>query len=184
MVENIVRFTSEDKSTFPYWFAHWAAFQMTALNMKCWKFKYLFHDIEKPWLKLFLPYKKVQSWHNKHNKHHLIYAINNNDYDCQAMIIDWECSRYTKQQSPLNAVEEYKHIFDLIEHLLKTGDNKENNNTCEYLKFILNKDYRLNAKDLFIKIRKIYDDLHSEFNRLQLKHTYNNDYLNWYYFYI
>ena len=52
-------FDKEDRSTFPYWFAHWCAFQMTALNLGIWKFKYLFHDWEKPWLRLFLPYKKM-----------------------------------------------------------------------------------------------------------------------------
>ena len=27
-------FKEEDKSSFPYWFAHWCAYQMTALNCK------------------------------------------------------------------------------------------------------------------------------------------------------
>lgn len=45
-------FTKEERSGFKYWFAHWRAFQMTALNLKCRKFKYLLHNIEKPWLKL------------------------------------------------------------------------------------------------------------------------------------
>lgn len=54
-------FTKEERSGFKYWFAHWCAFQMTALNLKCWKFKYLLHDIEKPWLKLIWKnYNKVQ----------------------------------------------------------------------------------------------------------------------------
>ena len=33
-------FTKEERNSFKYWFAHWCAFQMTALNLKCWKFKY------------------------------------------------------------------------------------------------------------------------------------------------
>lgn len=178
MNENIVRFTKEDKSTFPYWFAHWAAYQMTALNMKCWKFKYLFHDCEKPWLKLFWDYKKVQKWHGEHNKHHIIYGLKHDNYDCEAMIIDWECSRYTKQQSPLNAVDEYKHIFTIIDKLLKTGNNEENSNICEYIQNMLKQTN--DTKSIFIRIRKLYDDLHSVFNKLQLEHEYNNDYLNWY----
>lgn len=93
-------FTKEERSTFPYWFAHWCAFNMTALNLKAWKFKYLFHDIEKPWLKLFWPYEKVQKWHRTHNRHHIEYEGN---YDLEAMMIDWECSRYTKTAEPLNA---------------------------------------------------------------------------------
>ena len=45
-------FEEKDKSSFKYWFAHWCAYQMTALNCGAWKFKYLFHDIEKPFLEL------------------------------------------------------------------------------------------------------------------------------------
>lgn len=98
-------FTKEERSTFKYWFAHWCAFQMTALNLKAWKPKYLLHDIEKPFLKLFLPYKKVQQLHRKYNRHHLEYWRDVNKIDIDAMIIDWECSRFTKISCPLNATE-------------------------------------------------------------------------------
>ena len=54
-------FTKAERASFSYWFAHWCAYNMTALNLKCWKLKYLFHDIEKPWLMLFWRnYNKVQ----------------------------------------------------------------------------------------------------------------------------
>lgn len=96
-------FTKEERSSFKYWFAHWCAFQMTALNLKAWKFKYLFHDIEKPWLKLFWDYKKVQKWHRLHNAHHLEYP---GKKDWEAMVIDWECSRFTKDAAPLDAYGE------------------------------------------------------------------------------
>lgn len=97
-------FTKEERSSFKYWFAHWCAFQMTALNLKCWKFKYLFHDIEKPWLKLFLTYDKVQNLHRTLNNHHLQYKYPNS-IDWEAMVIDWECSRFTKEAAPLTARE-------------------------------------------------------------------------------
>lgn len=99
-------FTKEERSRFKYWFAHWCAFQMTALNLRCWKLKYLFHDIEKPWLKLILrDYKKVQTIHRKYNKHHITYYIKNGKADFEAMTIDWECSRFTKEAAPLTAVQ-------------------------------------------------------------------------------
>ena len=97
-------FTKEERSGFKYWFAHWCAFQMTALNLKCWKFKYLFHDIEKPWLKLFLTYDKVQHIHRTLNNHHLQYKYPNR-INWEAMVIDWECSRFTKEAAPLTARE-------------------------------------------------------------------------------
>ena len=104
---NFSMFGKDDKSSFPYWFAHWCSFQLCALNLGIWKFKYLFHDFEKPWLKLFLPYKKVQKWHREHNKHHLEYGLKYgfNKVDWYALMIDWECSHMSKKQAPLLARE-------------------------------------------------------------------------------
>ena len=100
-------FSKEERSTFPYWFAHWCAFNMTALNLRAWKFKYLFHDIEKPWLRLFWDYEKVQRWHREHNSHHLEYM---GVIDIEAMLIDWECSKFTKESSPLTARQEWEKL--------------------------------------------------------------------------
>ena len=104
-------FSKEERSTFPYWFAHWCAFNMTALNLRAWKFKYLFHDIEKPWLRLFWDYEKVQRWHRYHNSHHLEYMYRGT-VDVEAMLIDWECSRFTKEASPLTARQEWEKIVE------------------------------------------------------------------------
>ena len=98
-------FTKEERSTFKYWFAHWCAFQMTALNLKVWKPKYLLHDIEKPFLKLFLKYTTIQRLHRKYSSHHLEYWRGLKKLDIDAMLIDWECSRFTKEACPLNARE-------------------------------------------------------------------------------
>ena len=90
---------------------------MVALNLGAWKPKYLLHDIEKPWLKLFMSYDKVKAWHRTHRKHHLSYKGNNgkplyvnydvlDKLDYQAMLIEWECSRYTKADAPKTALQE------------------------------------------------------------------------------
>lgn len=98
-------FTKQDRSTFPYWFAHWASYQMVAILCHAWKFKYLFHDIEKPFLMLlWKDYKRVQKFHREHNRHHLSYK-GNKELDYEAIVIDWECSRLTKESSPLTALE-------------------------------------------------------------------------------
>ena len=117
-------FTKKERSTFKYWFAHWCAFQMVALNHKCWRWKYLFHDIEKPWLKLIWDdYKKVQKWHRYHNNHHMEYYMTHKKADWLAMAIDWECSMYTKESSPLNArnemVRQYKEHPEYYKPLMK-----------------------------------------------------------------
>lgn len=91
-VENTITpgFTKDDRSSFPYWFAHWCAFQMTALNLGIWKFKYLFHDWEKPWMRLFCKYETVQKWHRSHRRHHPEYGLKNgwDKVDWYEMIID------------------------------------------------------------------------------------------------
>ena len=98
-------FTKDERSTFKYWFAHWAAYQVTALNLGVWKFKYLFHDFEKPWLKLIWPYKKLQTWHREHHRHHLAYGLKKgwDKVDYEALGIDWECCSLSKQACPLDA---------------------------------------------------------------------------------
>jgi hypothetical protein len=75
--------------------------------MRKWKFKYLFHDFEKPWMKLFMKYKSVQKWHREHNKHHLEYGLKHgwDNVDWEALIIDWECSRLSKTEAQLDAYE-------------------------------------------------------------------------------
>ena len=71
----------------------------------------MLHDIEKPWLKLLWGnYQKVREWHRKNNRHHLTYK-NPNNIDWEAMILDWDCSRFTKQDSKLNAVEQYEYFI-------------------------------------------------------------------------
>ena len=121
-------FTKAERSSFPYWFAHWAAYQMTALNCKSWKFKYLFHDAEKPWLRIFLPYPKVQKLHRAYHKHHPEWLERQlfgmppgydwlveellNKFDYEGAIIDWECCHFTKAEEPLDAHEEYKRLLN------------------------------------------------------------------------
>jgi len=94
-------FTNKDRGGFAYTFAHWCAFNMTALNLGVWKFKYLFHDVDKPFLMIWFggDYTKTRNWHKEHNRHHLRYK-GKRDYDWEAMVIDWECSHYTKAEKP------------------------------------------------------------------------------------
>ena len=125
-------FTKKDRSSFKYWFAHWCGFQITALNLGIWKPKYLFHDIEKPWLKVLWEgdYKKVQKWHRTHNRHHLEYGLKYgwNKIDWTALMIDWECCGLSKQEAQLDAREtlEYEinrdkwkpYAKDISDHLI------------------------------------------------------------------
>ena len=103
------KFTKDKRSTFSYWFWHWLAFNLTAKEYGLWKPKYLIHDLEKPWLRLVLPYNKVQQIHRTHNNHHLEYP---GEKDWEALFIDWKCSHLTKEASPKRALEEAQYKLE------------------------------------------------------------------------
>lgn len=112
------KFTKVERSGWRYFWAHWCAFQMVAITLHIWKFKYLFHDWYKPWLKMFgVPYEKIQHLHRHHSNHHIEYLMDNNDpkkFDWDALIIDWECSQYTKENCPRNARDEMDFVLRTI----------------------------------------------------------------------
>lgn len=102
-------FTEKEKGTFSYAFWHWLAFNYIAIKLGVWKPRWLLHDIEKPFLKLFLrDYQKVRKAHKYNNRHHLQYGRKHgyNRLDWLGMTIDWECSRLTKEHEPRNARQE------------------------------------------------------------------------------
>lgn len=126
ILSRLKKFDKSQRSTFPYWFNHVLAFNLVAMKLGVWKPKWLLHDIEKPWLKLFWgDYKRVQKWHKHHNKHHIFsgrrYGLNKINW--LAAVIDWECSRYTKYAAPRTARQE---IDILLEEKSKyTDDERE-----------------------------------------------------------
>ena len=104
-------FKETEKSSFAYWFAHWKAFNLTAMLLGVWEFRFLFHDIEKPFLMwIWKDYPRVRQYHRTHARHHLAYA-GNKGYDYLGMVIDWECSRYSKADAQMTAYETYLHTF-------------------------------------------------------------------------
>lgn len=107
-------FPESQKSSFAYWFAHWRSFNLTAMLLGVWKFKYLFHDIEKPFLMwMWKDYPRVREWHRTHARHHWQYK-GKKGYDFMAMVIDWECSRFSKADAQMNAWETW--LYDCHHH--------------------------------------------------------------------
>lgn len=102
------KFTKDKRSTLSYWWWHNLAFNYTAIKCHAWKFKYIFHDIEKPILMLlWRNYKKVQRYHRRHSNHHIEFP-KYYQWDLEAMILDWECSQLTKAAAQLNALDTLK----------------------------------------------------------------------------
>lgn len=74
------------------------------------------HDLDKIFLKLFLPKLEVHKIHTKYSRHHR-WAHTHEDYI--QMVIDWECARYTKPDKPLTARQTlYKFHPELEEKIL------------------------------------------------------------------
>ena len=108
------KFDIKDKSKFSYWFWHWLAYNYTAVKLHAWRPKFLLHDIEKPWLKLIWgDYDKVKKWHREHNSHHTMYGRIHGweKMDWLGGIIDWECSRLTKNACKLNGREKTDYMI-------------------------------------------------------------------------
>ena len=108
---NFKKFDKDQRSTFKYWFWHALAFNVTAIRLGHWRPKYLFHDMEKPWLMLFSggDYAFVRKWHREHNRHHLSYK-GHRERDWDGIVIDWECSHLTKNAAPMRFMEK---LFDM-----------------------------------------------------------------------
>lgn len=118
-------FTLEQRGTFKYTLAHVLAYNSVALSLGVWRPKYIFHDWEKPWMLLIAkalhksdPYTWVQNWHRHHRRHHIEYykaatlTRSGRSVNIREMIIDWECSRFTKLSSPRNAYQQFMHKKD------------------------------------------------------------------------
>ena len=109
------KFTKDDRSSWRYFWAHWCAFQMVAITLGVWRLKHLFHDWYKPWLKMFgMPYEKIQKFHRTHSNHHLEWLDGHSpaNMDWISLIVDWECSQYTKEACYRDAREEMEWIID------------------------------------------------------------------------
>jgi hypothetical protein len=126
------KFTKAERAGFIYTAAHWCAFQMVALNLRVWKPRHLLHDIDKPFLMLWAkyilqkedPYSWVQQYHRTHRAHHVEYykeatlTQHRRDINAYDIVIDWECSQFTKASSPKTAYEEYLYQETSLPHVV------------------------------------------------------------------
>lgn len=109
----------------PYTWKHYLAFRKTE-KLLIGQHLYLFHDWDKIFMYIFLPYlgtKRIKAIH-KRRKHHI--TEEKSDYECnyEEAIIDWECAKLTKPDKPENAFEyvmshkrQSKHYLQLLNAL-------------------------------------------------------------------
>ena len=68
--------------------------------------KFLFHDLDKLFMYIFLGFigiKKISNIHRKYVKHHLSLGKRFTSDNVLEAVLDWESARFTKPDKPLNA---------------------------------------------------------------------------------
>ena len=100
---------------------HWFYYQKTAKELKSWKIRFIFHDVEKLLLILIVGDELATKIHRAVSSHHGVKEIK----DVLGAIIDWECARFTKPSKQLNARQTldryYSHLSNK-EDFLKVLD--------------------------------------------------------------
>lgn len=116
MIKNII----SSYKHIPYTICHYFYF-MKIQKKLLGRYKYLFHDLDKILMYIFIPWlgtKKIKKIHQSINKHYI--KIHKFSYECnyEEAIIDWECFRFSKKEKQMTAREylEYKKPILLGSH--------------------------------------------------------------------
>ena len=135
----------------PYTWKHYLAFLKVEKKL-LGEYRYKFHDWDKLFMYVFLPWlgvERISKIHQKYNSHHPSwsdkYGIDQlkkaYNIDFVEAIIDWECARYTKKDKSLNAYDtlfayypEYQHFVLPMLAELKLIERKQMAVSVEYLR--------------------------------------------------
>lgn len=111
-----------------YTWKHYLAFLKVEKQLTG-KYKYKFHDVDKMFMFIFLPFlgdRIINQTHQRINKHHPTYTVGENwakqlkspnKVRWEEAIIDWECARYTKPDKPLDAYDTlFKFYPEYVEY--------------------------------------------------------------------
>ena len=121
----------------PYTWKHYLTFLATEKKIIGY-YKYIFHDIDKLFMYILLPFlgkRRIGQIHQKYQKHHPIYTIGKgkikqfkspSSVNWEEAIIDWECAKISKPDKPLNARDtmekfypEYREIVEVYLRKMK-----------------------------------------------------------------
>ena len=131
---SIIKNIKESWNRVPRTFKHYLAFLKTEKKYLGY-YKYKFHDLDKLFMYIFIPWigvSRIKYIHEKRNKHHLTVAGYTKLYhiNYEEAAIDWECCRFTKPDEPMSArefLEDQKdnlwsvHYYRMDEELKKLG---------------------------------------------------------------
>lgn len=125
----IIKNIKKSYNHIPYTWKHYLAFMKVQKEL-LGKYKYIFHDWDKLFMFIFLPFlgdRIINQWHQKYNRHHPTFTTGENwdrnlkdpfKVDWNQAIIDWECARITKPDKPLDAYDTlFKFYPEYVEHV-------------------------------------------------------------------
>lgn len=116
MIKTILKNVKESYNHLPYTWKHYRSF-LKVEKAILGEYKYKFHDWDKMFMFIFLPFlgdRIINQWHQKHNRHHPTFTVgkdwtkqvkSQSEVEWVEAIIDWECARYTKPDKPLDAYD-------------------------------------------------------------------------------
>ena len=121
MVRKIIQNCKDSYNHIPYTWKHYLAFLRVEKQL-LGKYKYMFHDWDKLFMYIFLPWlgvKRISRIHQRTNKHHpivtkggrKIFIKSPKRVNWEEAIIDWECARITKPDKPLNARDTLEKVY-------------------------------------------------------------------------
>lgn len=121
MVRKIIQNCKDSYNHIPYTWKHYLAFLRVEKQL-LGKYKYMFHDWDKLFMYIFLPWlgvKRISRVHQRINKHHpivtkggrKIFIKSPKRVNWEEAIIDWECARITKPDKPLNARDTLEKFY-------------------------------------------------------------------------
>lgn len=96
-------FNKSERGTLKYMWARWHAFNMCALNLKCWRFSYIFYNIDEILCKCVG--LDIHKWHKSHRRHHIEYLGKHSPdkINWDMIFIGWECSKLINDIKPNNS---------------------------------------------------------------------------------
>lgn len=123
--------------------------------------RWFVHDMDKVVMNLLdIPFNDIKRIHRENNSHHYIVGKKYAREDYIEMIIDWESSRYTKSDKPLNAkntlIEYYHDIYGEVMPLLKEmGLDNDSDELIDDVSKSIN--YEIKDEDILREIKEYID---------------------------
>lgn len=117
-------FTLKERTSLKYIFAKWCAFNMVALKLKCWEFKYIFYNCDEFFMKL-LHNNKYHEYHKKHSKHHIEYLNNHSPgkLNYKMLFLTWMANNAINTNNSNNIISSMETIMSLTTIVYDVNSN-------------------------------------------------------------